>query len=221
MSLEPALLNLLTRRLTTLDNDSAAGPGLLADAQRLWNRLRRFIPMGLIGVTGQPLDEQALELACYALQLPNRHGRNLPPPRSARPSLRQRCEQAAELLVSLFDDEQADEALLERTAHLLQETPQRSPAMAEARLLADGVNLDDFGVVGLIGQAMQLALAGQGVEELAAAIQRREEYGYWDMRLKESFHFEPIGQIARQRLQEARKVAAMLNAELTEDKAGE
>jgi hypothetical protein len=88
-----------------------------------------------------------------------------------------------------------------------------------ARLLADAVNLDDFGVIGVTQQAAQHARHGEGVNKLAYWLDRQEQYGYWDARLKEGFHFEPVRHIARQRLENARKVTAMLRAELEEDGA--
>ena len=50
-------------------------------------------------------------------------------------------------------------------------------------------------------------------------LEKREQYGYWDARLKEGFHFEPIRQIARQRLEHARRMAALLMEEMKEDRA--
>ena len=57
----------------------------------------------------------------------------------------------------------------------------------------DGLlNLDDFGVTGLIGLMVQLALQGGGARQLIEAYDKRDQYGYWDARLKESFHFDAV-----------------------------
>ena len=213
MSLDQTLRNRLGRLLTVAEDQSLLGPRLAGDATRLLGRVNHFIQMNLVG---PQVDGDGLEVACYALQLPLRQVRGPSAGKPARTGLRDRCEQAAELLVSLVGGE-LDESLLDRAARLLHETPQRSPMLDEARLLADAVNLDDFGMIGWVSQAIQLALTGEGVAELAAGGEKREQYGYWEARLKDGFHFDQVRQIAQQRLQQARKVNAMLVAELTED----
>ena len=118
--------------------------------------------------------------------------------------------------MSLVGDD-VDESLLDRTTRVLHEVPHRAPVIDEARLLADGLNLDDFGVTGLVIQTVQLGLQGEGVADLAIALDKREQYGYWDARLKDGFHFPQIRAIVRKRLETARKVAKMLSDELAED----
>jgi hypothetical protein len=95
--------------------------------------------------------------------------------------------------------------------------PHRAPVIDEAKLLADALNLDDFGVIGLVIQTIQLGLQGEGVADLVSASEKREQYGYWDVRLKDGFHFQPIRQIAAKRLDSSRRVAKMLSDELDED----
>jgi len=162
------------------------------------------------------MDEEALELACYALQLPPRQAGGLIAGRLGRTNLRDRCEQGAELLVSLLGSD-VEEDLLDRSTRLLHEVSHRSPVIDEAKLLADALNLDDFGLTGLIVQTVQLGLQGEGVADLVTAAQKKEQYGYWEARLKDGFHFEPIRAIARRRLETARQVIKMLADELEQD----
>jgi hypothetical protein len=169
-----------------------------------------------MNLIGPEADLDALELACYALQLPTRQGRGVTSGRLGRTNLRDRCEQAAELLVSLMGSD-IEEPLLDRTTRLLHEVPHRSPVIDEAKLLADALNLEDFGVIGLVLQMVQLALQGEGVTDLHTASEKREEYGYWEARTKDGFHFEPVRAIALKRLATSRKVAKMLADELKED----
>jgi hypothetical protein len=213
MSLEPGLRKRLEKVLSTLDDQGSLGPRLTGDAARLWQRVRKFISMNLIS---PEVDTDALELACYAMQLPTRQGRGVISGRLGRTNLRERCEQAAELLVNLLGAD-VEEKLLDRTTRLLHEVRHRSPVIDEAKLLADAVNLDDFGLIGLILQTVQMSLQGEGVVDLALAAEKREEYGYWEARLKDGFHFEPIRAIAVRRLAAGRKVAKMLVDELKED----
>jgi hypothetical protein len=222
MPLEESLLKRLAKLLSTLEvvgkasaDDGVLGPRLVADARRLWDRLGRLLKLKLVHAA---VDADALELACYALQLPIRQSRlaGIIGGKLGRTSLRDRCEQAAELLVSLLGDD-IDEPLLDRATRVLHETPQRSPMLDEARLLADALNLDDFGLIGLLSQTIQLALHGEGAAELAVAWNKREQYGYWEVRVKEDFHFEPVRKMAQKRLEKARQVMDMLRSELEED----
>jgi len=109
--------------------------------------------------------------------------------------------------------------LLDRTARILHEMPHRQPMLDEAKLLADAINLDDFGITGLLNQAATAAMQGDGILQLADGLQKREVYGYWEARLKDGFHFEPVRLLARRRLDNARHVALLLSNELKEDGA--
>jgi hypothetical protein len=213
MSLDAKVRKHLAEALEAVDEQGTRGPRLVDDAVRLWRRIQRFIAMDL---AAEP-DVAALELACYAVQLPMRQAKPPTSGKLGRTNLRERAEQAAELLVSLMSDQVNDEDLVDRATRLLQETPHKTPVLEDARLLADAINLEDFGVTGLIGQMTVLVRAGAGIIQLSEGATKREEYGYWDARLKDGFHFEPIRQIAKRRLARARQVATMLAEELKED----
>jgi hypothetical protein len=217
MSVDAKLREYVEQALGVVDDQGTHGPRLLDDAARLWARVERFIAMHLVH---EGLDREALELACYAMQLPNRKGKG--PGKGSgrggatRSTLRDRAEESAELLVGIAGPE-VDESLLDRATRILQEMPHRSPMLDEAKLLADAVNLEDFGVIGLIVQTVQLARAGEGVARLAEGCEKREQYGYWDARLKDGFHFEAVRQIALRRLSTTRQLCAILHDELKQD----
>ncbi len=213
MPLDAKLRLQLDRLLSTIDEEHSAGHRLVGDAHRLWLRLQRFIQMNLVP---PDIDTESLELSCYALQLPNRLRKALPIGRMGQVNLRDRAEQSAELVVGALGQE-VDEPLLDRTTRLLNQLPSRAPALHEAKLLADAVNLDDFGMIGLISQSIQIARHGDGVREVAQGCEKRQQYGYWEARLKDGFHFEPIRQLARRRLDHALRGCQMLIDELKED----
>jgi hypothetical protein len=213
MSLDAKLKRRLTQALGVVDEQAGTkGPRLVDDAQRLWARVQKFIAMHLVG---EP-DLDALEMACYALQLPLRQARPPIGPKLGRQNIKDRTEQAAELLVTLLEND-ADEELLDRATRILHEAPHKSPMIEDAKLLADALNLDDFGVTGLIVQIIQLARQGDGIRQAAEGLEKREQYGYWDARLRDGFHFEPVRQMAKARVEHARQVAALLLEELKED----
>lgn len=213
MSVDAKLREYVEQALSVVDDQGTAGPRLLDDAQRLWERVETFIRMHLVH---EGLDREALELACYAMQLPSRRRGKTPGKSVSRSTLRDRAEEAAELLVSIAGPD-VDEMLLDRATRILQEMPHRSPMIDEAKLLADAVNLEDFGAIGMFAQAIQIARAGEGVAQIAEGCDKREQYGYWDARLKDGFHFEAVRQIALRRLQNTRQICAMLANELKQD----
>jgi len=213
MALDAKLTARLDKALATVDEHGSTGARLRSDAARLWRRIQRFLQLDLVAPGA---DVVALQLACYALQLPMRQSRQLPVGKLGRTNLRDRAEQAAELLVTLLG-EQIDEATLDRCTRLLHETPQKLPMVDEARLLADAINLDDFGTIGFMQQSIQQARMGDGIDQIADGAEKREQYGYWEARLKDGFHFEPVRQMARRRLDNNRAAVKLLLTELKED----
>ena len=156
-----------------------------------------------------------MELACVALQLPTRPSRPASPGRITQLTLRDRAEQAAEILITALGE--VDDAMCGRAARLLRELTTRSPEMEESRLLSDALAMEDFGVSGLFAQAMALGRQNGALASVAEGAEKRVQYGYWEARLKDGFHHEPVRQIARRRLETAQQVAKLLAAELRED----
>jgi hypothetical protein len=214
MSLDGNVRQRLVAALAVVDEHGTVGPRLADDAGRMFARIERFTGMKLVA---EGIDIDALELACFAMQLQSRRVKSLPTGRTGRTSLREKAEEAAELLVGA--DIGLEDELLDRTTRILHEMPHRSPMLDEAKLLADAINLDDFGITGLIQQTIQATRQGDGITAMADNLRKREEYGYWEARLKDGFHFDPVREIARKRLDNARHVAMLLVAEMKEDGA--
>lgn len=215
MALEGEMKLRLERALGVVEDYGARGTRLLEDARRLCARIRRLVKMELVAAD---TDSAPMEICCYALQLPLKSAKGGPTGRTGRTSLKDRCEQAAEMLVGVLGD-LGLEATVDAAAQLLAQVHQRHPASDQARLLSDALNLEDFGITGLLVQAVQVARQGGGILQIADGLEKREQYGYWDARLKDGFHFDPVRQLARKRLEHARKTAAILTAELKEDGA--
>jgi hypothetical protein len=208
MSLESNLQKRVARILRSLDECAAEGPRLMDDATRLWRRLLK-----MQAIVPANTDPAALELACYALQLPfcgDKAAKNKSP---LRTRLRDRSVLAIQLLPKFFDEAHPDQSLLDRTIALLEQMPDREPKSLDARLLADAVNLEDFGVSGMILQTIQLSRTGDGLAQLIDGAEKRELYGYWDARLRDGFHFESARKIAEQRLEHARAATKLLMQE--------
>jgi hypothetical protein len=193
----------LLRRLGDATNSL---PHAADDARRLAGRLARWTDeLHLIDDGG---DRDALELAAWALHLPDAH---VPGGRLGAQNLRTRAARAAERLVELLAGH-ADSDLLDRTARLLHETPQRPPILDDAKLLCDALNLDDFGLTGLA----RLAAETRGTEPLRQALAARQRYRYWEARLRDGFYFDHPRALARRRLEAMVRATKTLEAEQRE-----
>jgi hypothetical protein len=216
MGLEGEMKRRLERALSVVDDHGTRGARLVDDAARLCSRIKKLIGMGLIATD---TDSTPLEVCCYALQLPLKATKTMPTGKVlGRTNLRERAEQAAEMLVGLCGD-LGKETLLDEVTSLLMDVHHRNPASEQARLLSDALNLEDFGATGLFTQAVNLVRQGGGVMQVADGCQKREQYGYWDARLKDGFHFDVARQIAKKRLENVRKIATLLVNELKDDGA--
>ena len=135
--LEQKLEHHMYRLLTVVEAGGARGVRLIEEGKRLCKRVRQFVHMKL---AENSLDEDALELACFALQLPSKNIKLLTPGKMGQVSLKDRCEQAAELLISTAGDD-VEAELLERATTILRAMPHRNTKMDEARL-KDGFHFE-------------------------------------------------------------------------------
>src|SRR5262245_37180253 len=101
MPLSAGLRRRIQQLLRAVDEHEPTGPRQVDGGARLWSRVQKFIAMGLVTAES---DLEALELACYALELPQRQAKPPTGGKLGRTNLKDRTEQAAELLVSMMDD---------------------------------------------------------------------------------------------------------------------
>ncbi|KPK75995.1 MAG: hypothetical protein AMJ79_08810 [Phycisphaerae bacterium SM23_30] len=107
---------------------------------------------------------------------------------------------------------------MERVCSIIAESGSRSTYLIEAMILSDARNLDDMGAVGLFNEMRRYVVHGYGATEALASWKRKIDYDYWTARLRESFRFDSVRNIARKRLQIAEQFMAQLH---TENRAGD
>src|SRR5260370_12419342 len=110
MALHAKIKQLIEKTLGSVDGVDIRSPRLVDDARRLWGRVQNLLGMNLLPEVSDPAP---LELACYALQLPLRNFKGLPTGKLGRTNLRDRTDQAAEMLLTTLGD-QVEEQLLDR-----------------------------------------------------------------------------------------------------------
>jgi len=97
---------------------------------------------------------------------------------------------------------------------VLGEFRSRTTRLPEARLLADAVGLEDLGLVGLWNQTRAFHAAGKTLEQLVRLWKTQSEYGYWESRLRDSFHFDTTRKVAQERLKHLAAVYERMEREM-------
>lgn len=90
---------------------------------------------------------------------------------------------------------------LHRAGLAIRHMTQRKTNLIDAQILADAVNLNEFGFIPLWASIRRGMLEGKGVQAVIDTWKRKKEYQFWSARLRDSFRFEPVRKIATKRLQ--------------------
>lgn len=126
------------------------------------------------------------------------------------------AELAADHLKDLLPAQDLDFML-----RILNEHRRRDTRMPEARLLADALAMEEFGLIGLWNQNRQFHASGKTLEQLLKLWKAQHDYGYWESRLRDGFHYEASRRAARERLGQMRGIYERLQREhLCEDVGG-
>ena len=83
---------------------------------------------------------------------------------------------------------------------IISESINKLTRMNEAKILSDARSLDDMGILGIFSEFYRCILHGKGAQDILESWRKKIDYGYWQARLKEGFHFESVRRIATQRL---------------------
>ncbi|MBM4016742.1 MAG: HD domain-containing protein [Planctomycetes bacterium] len=93
---------------------------------------------------------------------------------------------------------------LEHVQEIIRHTRDAASDIAEAKIVSDADSLDDIGTLGIWRDLRRNILEGRGVEEAVRGWQRREQYGYWEARMREALRLETSRRLAAGRLAAAR-----------------
>jgi hypothetical protein len=110
---------------------------------------------------------------------------------------------------------------LDLVIHILQEHRQRDAQSPEARLLADALAMEEFGLIGLWNQNRQFHASGKTLEQMLKLWKAQHDYGYWESRLRDGFYYEATRRAARERLSQMKGIYERLQREnICEDVGG-
>jgi hypothetical protein len=125
-------------------------------------------------------------------------------------------ELAADQLKDLLPPED-----IELVGKILHEQRKRDTRRPEAKILADALALEEFGLIGLWNQSRQFHNSGKTLEQLVKLWKAQHDYNYWESRLRDGFHYEVSRQAAKQRLTQMNGLYERLQREhLADDIAG-
>ena len=88
---------------------------------------------------------------------------------------------------------------IDKINKIIIESGNRFSEMTEAMVLSDARNLDDMGAIGIFNEFRRYAIHGKGAADVLKSWKRKIDYRYWEARLKESYRFESVRKLARQR----------------------
>ncbi len=110
---------------------------------------------------------------------------------------------------------------LEQMLRILKEQRKRDTKLPEARLLADALAMEEFGLIGLWNQNRLFHSSGKSLEQLLKLWKAQHDYGFWESLLRDGFHYEAARRTAKDRLAHMKGIYERLQREnLCEDVGG-
>src|SRR5690349_6427977 len=185
-----AILAALSKALSTkLPNQTEPARYANDKALRVMRAIERLSPM--IGERVERLDLAKIAGA-YACMAQNVAGPGKAPDDQAYDDA---SELAADQLKDLLPHNDTDSMI-----DILQEHRKRDTKQSEAKILSDALAMEEFGLVGLWNQSRQFHAAGKSLEQLLKLWKAQHDYGYWESRLRDGFHYEVARRTAKDRL---------------------
>jgi len=138
-----------------------------------------------------------------------------PKPRSPAEAAEDAGEIAADQLQPLLPP--ADLDLVLTILSQYRHAGRKKPDLLEAQLLSDAVALEDLGLIGLWNQTRPFHAAGKTLQQLLKLWKTQHEYGYWETRLRDGFHFPLARQVAAARLERMQQIYDQLAAQARAD----
>ena len=92
-----------------------------------------------------------------------------------------------------------DERKIDKINNIMLQTGDKAASLSEAKILSDAINLDDIGAAGVFNQIRASALHKKSASDFLNSYKKKVDYGYWQARLSEGFHFKSTEKLANKR----------------------
>ena len=89
---------------------------------------------------------------------------------------------------------------MRRASRAVRSLNERDIEVLEGQIVTDAENLNEVGLLSLWPIIRRGVEDGKDVESVIKTWRRQKEFHFWEARLKDSFHFEPVRQLAQARL---------------------
>ena len=107
---------------------------------------------------------------------------------------------AAELLERRLGDH-VPHPSLQKAIRVIRGLNDRQQSSPEGEVVAEAETLDQIGVLSLWPTIRRQLVEGKDIQSFLEGWRRQQEYNFWEARINETLHFEPIRNLARRRLQ--------------------
>ncbi len=89
----------------------------------------------------------------------------------------------------------------QRAANAIRGLNDRACTLAETHIVSDADNLDQIGPLWLLQSVRRERTEGRTLNQVLDAWHRQQEYHYWEARIRDGIHFEPVRALAWSRLE--------------------
>lgn len=215
MSQEELIADIAQRLLTAPAQDARSNSRLWDQAKRLLRIAGIICELPELTEPDLPIDRLALSGAvyfCRADLVETETCKNLKTKSSPEPNRLDSTKISAGIAAEKLHG-QLSEQKINKISMIILESGNRLTTLNEAKILSDAQNLDDMGIVGLFSQLRNSSLLGQGPSDVLRSWKKKIDYGYFQARLEDSFHFESVKRIAKKRFELAEKFMSGLQDE--------
>jgi len=211
-------VKLLARRLMTIDlQENPAGLFVWERTERILQNIDFICGLDRLANEGAGIDRFCLDAAACFCEIGTI--RQSQKRRASRPEELKGIEilNASAEIVERELSKLLDNSRTQKICMTIIESASHFSSRLEANILCDSRNLDDMGLAGILSEFRRCTPAGRPTSEIIGVWQRKIDYGYWQARLKEDFHFPEIRRIASHRIAAVEKFMSQLARELASE----
>jgi hypothetical protein len=204
MSQEKLITDIAQRVLAAPAHDAKSNSWLLDRSKRLLRIVRIICDLPELTQPDLPVDRLCLDAAvyfCHAALAESDDRKNL---KTAKPSLEPNRLDSTKISARIAAEKlhgHLSEQKINKISRIILESGNKLTNLNEAKILSDAQNLDDMGIVGLFSLFRNSSPREKGPSDVLRSWKKKIDYGYFQARLKESFHFESVKRIAKKRFE--------------------